>query len=129
MAGYEVRVLRPYPILDNSIWWCNYEELPVKARSTSYAVDLLATELEASAEKERAAGRMPLTVAGYVQDGGANFAVVFGANTKKVEWKLTIGSSSTELKTKAEELAAKGFRPSCVTAYPFDGAVRYCVVG
>ena len=56
------------------------------------------------------------------------FAAVAGPNRDGWDWQVDTDLPAPQLKARAATMAEKGFRPSCVTAYGWDGAVRYCAV-
>jgi hypothetical protein len=124
--GGSFRMLRPYQI-GETIFWVVYMEFSATYKATN-ARPLTPEELTAYLEKAQKDGRMPLSVAGYTPDGTPAFAAVVGPNKDKRKWDVFHSLTATQFKVKAAEFAQKGFRPSCVTTYPFDGAVRYCVV-
>jgi serine/threonine protein kinase len=125
-AGGTNRVLRPYPV-GESFLWLAYTEFSQSYRSTQ-SRNLSAAELMAFLEKARRDDQIPLSVVGYAADAALMFAAVSGPNRDKLAWETSIGLTAAQLKAKTDEQAKQGFRPSCVTVYPWDGAVRYCVV-
>ena len=119
--------IRPYRTGPDAIRYAFHAEAaPDKARP--YSPDLGPDELPLFLGKGQTDGYRPSSLAACVANGSPRFAVVMEPNTGKWEWQTDVNLTTVELQTKATALAAKGFHPSCVTAYPFDGAVRYCAV-
>jgi hypothetical protein len=123
--GMAVRLVRPFEVGDK-VYVNDFCE--VSTDETPYAHALTAGELDTFLAEQRKGGAIPSAVSGYVSDGLPRFAVVCRPNTLKVEWEYADHPSAANL---AETVTVKhraGYRPASVTAYAWDGAVRYCVV-
>ena len=51
-----------------------------------------------------------------------------GKNIEKAEWDHAVNLDGKTLTAEAARREKAGFHPATLTAYPWDGAVRYCVV-
>ncbi|MCS6865036.1 MAG: hypothetical protein RMJ56_13560 [Gemmataceae bacterium] len=92
-------------------------------------MELTAPQLDAYLQKQKEAGLRPLSIAGYTTpEGIPQFAAIFEPNKEKWEWTVAYGLTTAGLQQKARELAPKGLRPLCITAYPHEDTVRYCTV-
>jgi hypothetical protein len=78
--------------------------------------------------RARNAGQRVTSLVAYTRGGALEFAAVAWPNADKGEWQTDTNLTAAQLKAKATDLAARGFRPACVTACVWDGAVRYCAV-
>jgi hypothetical protein len=125
--GYVPRCLRPYTVAPGVLRYAQYDEESLGEKSL-HAFALSPPALEGLLAKARTAGFRPGMIAGYIKDGLPTFAAVARPNPEKWEWQTDTTLTTPVLKAKAMALSAKGFHPVSVTAYPWDGAVRYCVV-
>ena len=126
MNGYVVRLVRPYLTEEPLVLCMAYMEFSQQEMTEGRTFSAL--KLQEFFDTARKNGRIPLTLAGYLSQGVPAFATVAGPNAENLEWQTDTTLTAAELKTKAATLAEKGFRPASVTAYAWDGAVRYCVV-
>jgi serine/threonine protein kinase len=124
--GFSYRLFRPYPSIGGAGMFAVVTELA--ANRGLPGLDLTAEGLEKFADDERKKDRRLTGVAGCVVKGRLLFAAVAQRNRKKQEWSCDHGLTAGQLESKSREKLAKGFRPETVTAYPWDGAVRYGVV-
>jgi hypothetical protein len=125
--GMVPRGIRPCPFGPDGVRYCHHVEMKPKS-PYAYGLDLYSSELTTFLETEQKKGLRPCSLSACARQGTLRFAVVMESNSEKWEWLTQSGLTATELKARTTEQAEKGFRPSCVTAYPWDGAVRYCVV-
>lgn len=124
-SGRTYRLFRPYPSPNGA---AAFSVVTEPTADYKRAMDLDAAGVRALVAAERTAGRGMSSIAACVTGGEATFAAVTTGNTEKWEWSVDTALSASGLKTRAEVVAKDGFSPACVTAYPFDGAVRYCAV-
>jgi hypothetical protein len=124
-SGHGYAVFRPSPGPRGATMT---SAVTVQMAAGEMAFDTTAAGLEEFEAQERAAGRRLTTVTAYPVDGELKFAATSAGNRAKWEWSVDTGLTAADLKAKATGRAGKGFRPSCLTAYAWDGAVRYCVV-
>jgi hypothetical protein len=68
------------------------------------------------------------SLAAYETEGKLRFAATATSNPTKSEWTVDTNLTAQALKGKTETNVKAGLRPSCITAYAWDGAVRYCVI-
>ena len=76
----------------------------------------------------RAANRRPLALAGAAGSDGVRFSMTSMANADKLDWLVDADVPNGKLKAVAAERARDGFRPEGISAYAWDGAVRYCIL-
>jgi hypothetical protein len=119
--------MRPYATGEKRPRYAVYVESILRG-SMNYKIGATEEQIVAYLTEQRKGDNWPLCVSALATENGVLFTVVCEANRQKLEWDVTRGHTAGELKAKTEEFATKGYRPSCVTAYPFDGAARYCVV-
>jgi Protein kinase domain/Bacterial tandem repeat domain 1 len=126
LQGAAVRILRLYSIGERGTAYAAYGEL-AKGPKGAYAIDRSASGIETFLSDERPGGR-PYCLSAGLKDGVLVFAATMEPNPEKWDWETDMTLTAIDLKAKAEAQSMKGFRPGSVTAYPWDGAVRYCVV-
>jgi hypothetical protein len=124
--GASPRVLRNYPIGAGGSSYALYGE--VITGKTNYALDQDKGQLDGFLADGLKSGFRPLSVSGSIRDRGPVFAAVMEPNPEKWECQTDTNLTAAGLKAKAATVAKSGYRPWCVTAYPWDGAVRYCAV-
>jgi hypothetical protein len=124
-AGHRLQLLRPF-IYNAQRSFAVYAE--AGKEESDYVQAASAEELTRFLEDSRSKGYHPTTVAASTLDGEVRFSAVAVPDPNKTTWEVHHGLTAPALKLKASAMADKGFHPTCVTAYPWDGAVRYCVV-
>ena len=125
--GLVVRQLRPFPAGADQLRCAVYAEGEFGSKS-KYGIDLDEADLTTRLTDSEREGFLPISVSGYPSEGQLQFAATFQENATKAAWEVHRNQTSAELATKSAELSASGFTPASVTAYPWDGAVRYCSV-
>jgi serine/threonine protein kinase len=125
--GISLRLLRPFSAGENRPRYAVYQEAVVRG-SPTYRYGLSAEQLSQYLDEQRKNDFLPVTVSAVAHDNNLELTAVCEPNRSKLEWEVSHGLTAAELKTKAVDLAAQRFRPRCVTAYAWDGAVRYYVV-
>jgi Protein kinase domain/Bacterial tandem repeat domain 1 len=124
--GYAVRTLRPLPV-GKSVYWSTYMEA-APTEETSHLLDGDTDGLTRFLEAARKSGLRPVSVAACEYDGKLVWGAATRGNKAGAEWATDTDLSVVKLTEAMREKAKLGFRPECVTAYAWDGAVRYCVV-
>jgi hypothetical protein len=125
--GVCVRMIRPFPAGDGQLWCALYGEAHPGQESV-YGLNLNETELVSQLEKHRNDGYRPVSVVAYPNQDELRYAVTYREDATKSAWEVHRDLTAADLKAKAAELRTKGLAPASVTAYPWDGAVRYVVV-
>jgi serine/threonine protein kinase len=126
LASGLVRGIRPYPV-GGGIAMGVFGHKALGQKGT-HLVNATAEQLAEFLKERKDSGDRITSLVAYSQEGKLLYAIVASSNPDKIEWKLDQGLTALQLKSKTIDLTKAGFRPSCVTAYPWDGAVRYCVV-
>jgi hypothetical protein len=124
--GFVCRVLRPYPIFKNVLRYAIFLEVSTDACRhilAADAKDLATFSAAARSSKERIAG-----LVAYPRENAVAFAAVTVPNVSGWEWETDTDLTALELPAKVGEAAKRSFHPTVVSAYAWDGAVRYCVV-
>jgi hypothetical protein len=126
--GLSYRLFRPYAGIGGVMMVSVVTEL--RADRGQAAFDLTTEGLEKLVADARSSSesRQPTAVAACVVDGALKFSAVTRLNRKKLEWSLDTGVTASDLRSKMADKVKNGFRPESLTAYGWDGAVRYCVV-
>jgi serine/threonine protein kinase len=125
--GVPLRLLRPFSAGEKRPRYAVYHEAVVRG-SPTYKYGLSAEKLSQYLDEQRKNDFLPVTVSAVAHDNNLERSAVCEPNRSKLEWEVSYGLTAAEMKTKAVALAAQRFRPRCVTAYAWDGAVRYYVV-
>jgi hypothetical protein len=125
--GYPVRLLRPFAVGEPRPRYAYYSEAVLRG-TAACKYGATAAQLAAFLDEQRRNNFLPRSLAAVAHNGAVEFTTVCEPNRQKWDWQADTGLTAAELKSKSAEFAGKGFRPSCVTAYAWDGAVRYCVV-
>jgi hypothetical protein len=122
-----VRAFRPYPV-PNGVRETVVARQAVGERKGNYAHDLSREQLEAFVAARRKDSEQVLQVAAYPNEGVLRYAAVGAANPDKLAWEVDTDIPTSGVQQKVADRARAGYRPASVTAYPWDGVVRYCVV-
>jgi len=122
-----VQIVRPFPVGSGQFWFGFYGAAHLGLKSV-YGWNLNETELSDQLEKYRSDGYRPVSVVGYPNESQPRFAVTYQADATKSAWEVHRDLTAADLKSKAPELARRELAPASVTAYPWDGAVRYAAV-
>ena len=125
--GYMPRVLRANAASDGVTRWLAYHSVDAKNK-TEYSLELTTEELITFLNESRHKDMMPVSIGGWLKDELPLFSAIVTPLPAKWEWRSDTSLTTAEFTAKAADMAAIGFQPSCVTAYPWDGAVRYCAV-
>jgi hypothetical protein len=120
---FAVRALRAYPYGPNAVRVSAYTESALE--EAPFGLGLTPDALTAFLAEQRKAGNRPTSVSACPSGDGLLWAATTIPNRDKAEWEVVRNLPAGALKGKAAELAGRGFRPASVTAYPWDGAVRY----
>jgi len=123
-AGLVPVVLRAFNTASGGVMLLGYFQQKRKD-TCAWRTRLSSQELGEFLESEREAGRLVGQVSAYVEENAVYFAALATANPDKRVWQVVHGSSAVDLKAKTADLAKAGYAPSSLTAYPWDGAVRY----
>jgi serine/threonine protein kinase len=125
--GLVARLIRPFPVGGDLLRCGLYAETAPSKRAL-HGFELSEAELTAQLEEYRGDGYRPVSVVPYPNQGELRFAVTYREDATKSAWEVHRDLTAADVKGKAAELGAKGLTPASVTAYPWDGAVRYAVV-
>ena len=125
--GYHLRLLRPFATGEERPRYASYLESILRGSET-YKFGMTADQVGEFLAKQHTDNFLPRSLAAINHEDVLLFTAVCEPNQQKQEWDTDTNLLPLQLKAKTAEMAKKGFRPSCVTAYPWDGAVRYCVV-
>jgi hypothetical protein len=126
-VGASAVCLRPIPTGAAGVRWGYYSELRL-GNHTRHALALPADELTAFLDAQRKDGYRPIALAAADGGDGPVFGVVVEKAPDKLEWHAEWGLTADKVAAAAKARSADGFYPDVVTAYAWDGAVRYCVV-
>jgi hypothetical protein len=125
--GMKLRVLRPYLIDKGVVQYAYYLERHPDEMN-AYSSEMTAPRFAEFLAKHRTEGFRPTSVAAVPQDGELLFAATMADNPPKATWEVDTNLTSQTFGPKSTDMATRGFAPTCVTSYPWNGAVRYCVV-
>jgi hypothetical protein len=98
------------------------------ASRPAYLLSAEASRLTEFLEEKRKEGYVPAGLSAVALDNELRFTALMLPRKVKGVWEAHIDLRTEDVKSKSASLADKGFRPASITAYPWDGAVRYCVV-
>lgn len=121
--GLSYHFARPFPYSPTATLWTIYSERNLTEHRINLTPKALADELG----KLRKANRRPLALAGAAGTGGVRFTMTSIANMEKLDWLVDGDVPAARLKAIADERSKDGYRPEGISAYAWDGAVRYCV--
>ena len=122
-----VRLLRAFSVGEKRPRYSFYLEVVLRG-SSAQRYGMSAQDLTGWLEEQRNKDFMPVALSAVGLKDTFEFTAVCEPNKQKLQWQVTQGLTAQQLKEKAVALAPARFRPACVTAYAWDGAVRYCVV-
>ena len=125
--GGSVPLMRAYPAGESCLYVATLIIDPTKPKTVD-RYGMSADDFRAFIIEYREKGYRPNVVSTVSLQGELRYTAVMWPDAAKSDWKVEDGLTAAVLKEKAVAMAKTGFRPSCVTAYPWDGAVRYCVV-
>ncbi len=129
LDGFAARLIRPLPIGNGRLVCALYAQMTLSRQAQdNHGFDLSEAELTSQLEKYRRDGYHPVGVVSYPYQGARRFAVTYREDATKAPWEVHFDLTTAGLKAKAAELVAKDLTPASVTAYPWDGAVRYATV-
>jgi hypothetical protein len=126
-SGHVTRLLRPFPVDGDQLRCAIYAEAQLQVRS-KYGFNLTEAELLERLAADAKDGYLPNVVVAYPARGEAQFATVSRKNTTNAVWEVHRNLTAADLSAKARSLSEKQFTPAALTAYAWDGAVRYCGV-
>lgn len=70
----------------------------------------------------------PISINAYSTKDGTRFAAVMMANTDKIAWDSKHHLTPKEYQAYFDDMTGKGYRPTQICAYPWEGEVRYMAV-
>ena len=125
--GQVARLIRPFPAGGDQLLCAVYVESATRSQPLP-DFDLSETELTDQLETYRNDGYRPVSVVAYENRGERRFTTTFELDPTKPTWELRRDMTADDLKSQSAELAEGGAAPASITAYPWDGSVRYAVV-
>ncbi|MEO2090888.1 MAG: hypothetical protein ABGY75_15520, partial [Gemmataceae bacterium] len=120
------RLIRPYTVGKGTVFGgVGYVAIGEKA---GYLLDATEEDLTAFEKARRAADERVTSLAMHIKDGRPVYTVVGGSFPNKAEWRTARGLTAAQFQEAIATQVKDGYHPASVTACPWDGAVRYCVV-
>jgi serine/threonine protein kinase len=125
--GMGIQIIRPYLMEKGvAVYTMIVERKPGAKRE--YICEATRDDLREFLVKHRAEGMRPISISACPFDGKLLYAATMEDDATTSEWEVDTELNSQSLPGRAKAMIERGFIPASLTACPWDGAVRYCMV-